>query len=287
MTELIMPGSITAKGTQNIIQAELDTLQYSILASGSSGNCTYIESATHRIMVDAGLSGKRIEALFSQIDRKVSDVDAILVTHEHKDHIHGVGVLSRKYNIPIYANKRTWSAMENMIGKIAEENRQYIEPDKLVSIGDIDVLSFNVSHDAIQPQFYAFQKAKKQFVMLTDTGYVSDRLRSQLKNASAYLIESNHEIELLRYGKYPWSVKQRILGDKGHLSNEDGALAMVDLIGNATKDIYLGHLSRDNNTKEFAMSSMEEILAYNNYGVNEDFMLHMTDPEQATRLKRL
>lgn len=287
MTELIISGSTTGKELDEAVQGVFDTLQFSILASGSSGNCTYVESANCKIMIDAGLSGKRIEALFAQIDRQVMDIDAILVTHEHKDHIHGVGVLSRKYNIPIYANAKTWSAMENMIGKIDPDNRRYIEPDTLVSIGDIDVLTYNVSHDAIQPQFYAFQKGKKQFAMLTDTGYVSDRLRSQLKNASAYLIESNHEIELLRYGKYPWSVKQRILGDRGHLSNEDGALAMVDLIGNNTKDIYLGHLSRDNNTKELAMTSMEDVLKYNNFAVNEDFLLHMTDPSEATQLKRL
>lgn len=279
------------QGLADVIKNQTDTafasLQYSILASGSSGNCTYVESMNSRIMIDAGLSGKRIEGLFSQINRQVADVDAILVTHEHKDHIHGVGVLSRKYNIPIYANAKTWSAMEHMIGKIAPENKQFIEPDKVVTIGDIDVLSFIVSHDAIQPQFYAFEKAKKQFVMLTDTGYVSDRLRSQLKNASAYLIESNHEIEMLRYGPYPWSVKQRILGDRGHLSNEDGALAMADLIGNNTKEIYLGHLSRDNNTKQLAMASMEDILRHRNFGVNEDFYLYMTDPTEATPLRRL
>lgn len=291
MTEITMPASSEGLATINNHNEKLDTpfesLQFSILASGSSGNCTYVESMNSRIMIDAGLSGKRIEGLFSQIGRKVADIDAILVTHEHKDHIHGVGVLSRKYNIPIYANARTWSVMENMIGKIAPENKLFIEPDKLVTIGDIDVLSYNVSHDAIQPQFYAFEKAKKQFVMLTDTGYVSDRLRSQLKNASAYLIESNHEIEMLRYGAYPWSLKQRILGDKGHLSNEDGALAMVDLIGNNTKEIYLGHLSRDNNTKQLAMSSMEDILMHHNFAVNEEFHLYMTDPAEATPLRRI
>ena len=287
MTEITMPFQGLADAINNQTDTAFDSLQFSILASGSSGNCTYVESMNSRIMIDAGLSGKRIEALFSQINRQVADVDAILVTHEHKDHIHGVGVLSRKYNIPIYANTKTWSAMEHMLGKIAPENKQFIEPDKVVTIGDIDVLSFIVSHDAIQPQFYAFEKAKKQFVMLTDTGYVSDRLRSQLKNASAYLIESNHEIEMLRYGPYPWSVKQRILGDRGHLSNEDGALAMADLIGNNTKEIYLGHLSRDNNTKQLAMASMEDILRHRNFGVNEDFYLYMTDPTEATPLRRL
>lgn len=265
----------------------IDTLQFSILASGSSGNCTYVESANQRIMIDAGLSGKRIEGLFQQIDRQVSDLDAILVTHEHRDHVHGVGVLSRKYNLPIYANEATWQAMDNIIGKIAPENRRIIQPETMTVFGDIDILSYKVSHDAVMPQFYAFQKGKKQFVMLTDTGYVSDRLRSQLKNASAYLIESNHEIEMLRYGNYPWALKQRILSDRGHLSNADGALAMVDMIGNQTKDIYLGHLSKDNNTKEIAMMQTSDILMHHDFAVNESIHVHMTDPAQATPLKRI
>lgn len=262
-------------------------LQFSILASGSSGNCTYVESDQQKLLIDAGLSGKRIEQLFKQIDRQIADIDAILVTHEHKDHIHGVGVLSRKYNIPIYANSKTWEKLDHMIGQIHPDNRRIFEPDKLQSFGNIDVLSYEVSHDAIHPQFYSFQNNKKQFVMLTDTGYVSDKLRYELKNASAYLIESNHEIEMLRCGKYPWSLKQRILGDKGHLSNEDGALAMTDLIGNHTQEIYLGHLSRDNNTKEIAMNVMRDILTHHNFDVEHDLKLMMTDPEIATPLKQL
>ena len=262
-------------------------LRFSILASGSSGNIAYIESDKQRLLVDAGLSGKKIETLFKQIDRQIADVDAIFVTHEHKDHIHGVGILSRKYNIPVYANRATWQAMEKMIGNISPENRREIEPDQLVTFGDIDVQTYQVSHDAAMPQFYAFQQGNKQFAMLTDTGYVSDKLRSLLQNANAYLIESNHEIEMLRYGQYPWSLKQRILGDKGHLSNEDGALAMVDMIGEATNAIYLGHLSRENNTKELAMSTMEDVLQRHDYETGRALKLFMTDPDEATPLHYL
>lgn len=266
---------------------EQDSLRISMLASGSSGNCTYIETDEKKILVDAGLSGKKIQSLIEKIDRRLEDIDALFVTHEHKDHIHGVGVLSRKYNIPIYANRKTWLAMENHIGAIPIENRCYIEPEEMMSLGNIDILSYNVSHDAAQPQFYAFQKGNKQFVMLTDTGYVSQRLKSQLKNATAYLIESNHEIEMLRYGQYPWSLKQRILGDKGHLSNEAGALAMSEMIGSNTKEVFLGHLSKDNNTKDLAMASMHNLLTLKDMPVNEQFYLHMTDPDVPTPLKRL
>ncbi|MGF3067284.1 MBL fold metallo-hydrolase [Facklamia sp. P12945] len=279
--------SQTAKEKIEDISAQRTDLSFSILASGSTGNCTYIESGQKRFLVDAGLSGKKIEALFKQIDRDINLIDAIFVTHEHKDHIHGVGVLSRRYNLPIYANRETWKAMDRMIGEIAPENKQYIEPETMLQLGDIDIVSYNVSHDAAQPQFYAFQKGNKQFVMLTDTGYVSDRLRSQLRNADAYLIEANHEIELLRYGPYPWSVKQRILSDKGHLSNQDGALAIRDLMGSKTKDIYLGHLSQDNNTKELAMLTMEDTLQAYDVDTVRDLKLHMTDPIKATPIKKI
>lgn len=264
-----------------------DQLSFSILASGSSGNCTYIETGGQKVLVDAGLSGKKVQGLLAQIDRKIDEIDAIFVTHEHSDHVQGVGILSRKYNLPIYANKETWLAMDKNIGIVKEENRRYVQPDEMISLGDLDVMTYSVSHDAISPQFYAFQKGKKQFVMLTDTGYVSQKLRSLLTNANAYLIESNHEIEMLRYGKYPWSLKQRILSDKGHLSNEDGALAMIDLIGENTSDVYLGHLSRDNNTKQLAMHAMEDILLQHDVDIEKHIKLHMTDPEIASPLKHL
>ncbi len=277
------------KQTENntLSRQGLETLNYSVLASGSSGNCIYVESATYGVLIDAGLSGKRIEGLLAQINRSMQDVDAIFVTHEHKDHVHGVGVLSRKYQLPIYANKKTWSVLPKLIGKIDPDLVCYIEPEETISVGDIDVFSYEVSHDAIQPQFYSLQRGDKQFVLLTDTGYVSNRLSDILYDADSYLIESNHEVEMLRYGRYPWSLKQRILSDKGHLSNEDGAIAMTNLIGNNTKHIFLGHLSQDNNTKQLAMDSMTSILQQYDLAVNEDFQIHMTDPAQATSLFKL
>lgn len=258
-----------------------NSLRFSILASGSSGNVTYVETDNQRVLIDAGLSGKKIISLLESIGRDPAKLDALFVTHEHKDHIHGVGVIARKYNLPIYANRQTWAAMSKHLGQIPAENCRLIEPDQMITLGDLDILSYAVSHDAAHPQFYAFQKGSKQFAMLTDTGYVSQKLKSILTNVDAYLIESNHEIDMLRYGAYPWSLKQRILSDKGHLSNEAGALAMVDMIGDKTKHIYLGHLSRENNTKDLAMSAMYNTLSMKDLGVGQDFQLVMTDPVQA------
>ena len=259
-------------------------LKVSLLASGSSGNATYIETPKQKILVDCGLTGKAITAQMEKIDRSISDVDAILVTHEHSDHIKGIGVLARKYGIPIYANDKTWQAMAGKIGKVALEQQEIFNTGDTLTFGDLDVMSFAVSHDAAAPQFYSFQREGKQFVMLTDTGYVSDKLRGLLKNADAYLIESNHDLEMLRMGPYAWHLKQRILSDKGHLSNDDGALAMCEMMGDRTKRIYLGHLSQDNNMKEIAYQTAESIFQAHDKGVHQAFELYHTDPYEPTKL---
>ena len=241
-------------------------LKVSLLASGSSGNATYIETPKQKILVDCGLTGKAITAQMEKIDRSISDVDAILVTHEHSDHIKGIGVLARKYGIPIYANEKTWQAMAGKIGKVALEQQEIFNTGDTLTFGDLDVMSFAVSHDA------------------TDTGYVSDKLRGLLKNADAHLIESNHDSQMLRMGPYAWHLKQRILSDKGHLSNDDGALAMCEMMGDRTKRIYLGHLSQDNNMKEIAYQTAESIFQTHDKGVHQAFELYHTDPYEPTKL---
>lgn len=259
-------------------------MKVSVLASGSSGNVTYIETPKHRVLVDAGLSGKKVESLMHDIGRTLKDVDALFVTHEHSDHIKGVGVLARKYGMPIYANHDTWDAIGTKIGAIPTEQKVDFEPGKVLTLDDLDVESFPVSHDAANPQFYQFHHNAKAFAIVTDTGYLSDRLHGTLQNADAYLIEANHDVEMLRMGGYAWSLKQRILSDKGHLANEDGALAAIDLLGNNTKQIYLGHLSKENNQKLLAHMTVEQIMQNRDIAVDHDFMLYDTDPEKATKL---
>ncbi|HFU4025556.1 TPA: MBL fold metallo-hydrolase [Streptococcus suis] len=261
--------------------------QYSILASGSSGNCFYLETPKKKILVDAGLSGKKITSLLAEIDRKPEDIDAILVTHEHSDHIHGIGVLARKYGMDIYANELTWQAMDSKLGKIDVAQKHIFELGATKTFGDLDIESFGVSHDAASPQFYRFMKDDKSFVMLTDTGYVSDRMVGIVENADAYLIESNHDVEILRAGSYSWNLKQRILSDKGHLCNEDGADAMIRSLGNRTKKIYLGHLSKENNIKELAHMTMVNQLAQADLAVGTDFQVYDTSPDSATQLTRI
>ncbi|EUJ22084.1 metallo-beta-lactamase [Listeria grandensis FSL F6-0971] len=261
-----------------------DQLRFSILASGSSGNATLIETADQTILVDCGLSGKKIEHLFSEVGRSMADVDAILVTHEHVDHIKGLGVLARRYEVPVYANAKTWAAMETTIGEINSEQKFQFDMETVKSFGSLQVESFGVSHDAAEPMFYIFHSGKKKFVMITDTGYVSDRMKGHIANADAYLFESNHDVEMLRMGRYPWNVKRRILGDEGHVSNEDAAIAMSEVIGDATKRIYLGHLSKDNNMKDLARMAVSQTLAGEGIIVGEQVDLFDTDPEVPTSI---
>lgn len=263
---------------------EESSFNVSVLASGSTGNSLYIETKERRLLVDAGLSGKKITGLLAEINRKPEDLDAILVTHEHRDHIHGVGVLARKHKLDIYANEQTWAAMSHLIGEVPFEQKNVFNMGEVLTLGDLDIESFGVSHDAAAPQFYQFHKDKKSFVVLTDTGYCSEQVKSVIKNADGYLLESNHDLNMLRMGSYPWSTKQRILGDRGHLSNEDGAIVAGDIIGDKTKRVYLGHLSRENNLKELAHMTMVDALQRRDIDAGGKVGIFDTNPDRACEL---
>lgn len=256
------------------------TLRFSVLASGSTGNAFYIESDKERLLVDAGLSGKQMDHLFSEIDIDPSTLTGILVTHEHSDHIKGLGIMARKYNLPIFANEKTWNAMERSIGKIGLDQKFYFNMEQVKTFQDLDVESFGVSHDAAEPMFYTFHHEGKKVALVTDLGYVSERIKKTVEDADAYIFEANHDVGMLRMGRYPWNVKRRILGDSGHVSNEDCGLALTDIISNRTKRIYLAHLSLDNNMKDLARMSVDSVLQER--GITLD--LHDTDPKAPTPL---
>ncbi|WP_243292716.1 MBL fold metallo-hydrolase [Bacillus sp. FJAT-47783] len=260
------------------------SLQFSVLASGSTGNAVYVEGNDHSFLVDAGLSGKQMEKLFAEINRDIKSLSAIFVTHEHSDHIKGLGVLARKYKIPVFANEKTWHAMEGSIGEVNLEQKFSFETGTVKSFGSIDVESFGVSHDAAEPMFFVFHHEGKKLTLITDTGYVSDRMKGVIRGSDAFIFESNHDVDMLRMGRYPWNVKRRILSDVGHVSNEDAALAMADVITDETKQIYLAHLSLDNNMKDLARMSVQQTLLKKGFVAGEQFELYDTDPKSPTPL---
>ncbi|QHS23801.1 MBL fold metallo-hydrolase [Virgibacillus sp. MSP4-1] len=258
------------------------TLEFSVLASGSTGNAFYIGTDQQKILVDAGLSGKQMERLFSDIEMNPEELDGILVTHEHRDHIHGLGIMARRYRLPIYANEKTWKAMEGKIGDIKLDQKFTFDLESTKVFGDLDVQTFGVSHDAAEPMFFVFHHNGKKVALVTDTGYVSERIKKTVEDADAYIFEANHDIEMLRMGRYPWNIKRRILGDEGHVSNEDSALALTDILGNRTKRVYLAHLSQDNNMKDLARMSVSQILKERGFEVGKTIELHDTDPKNPT-----
>src|SRR5690606_32860027 len=259
-------------------------MQFSVLASGSSGNATYIENEGHSFLVDAGLSGRKMEELFAAIGKKMSDLDGILVTHEHSDHIKGLGIVARKHKVPIYANAKTWTAMDGLVGAIPVEQRFHFDMDTVKTFGSLDIESFAVSHDAADPMFYVFHAGGRKLSIITDTGYVSDRMKGHIAGSDAFVFESNHDVGMLQMGRYPWSVKRRILSDVGHVSNEDAAVAMSEVVAQKETMIYLSHLSKDNNMKDLARMSVSQTLETCGIRTGEYVHLFDTDAEKPTEL---
>ena len=259
----------------------------SVLASGSTGNSTFIETEKGSVLVDVGLSCKKTDETLNQIGKSLQDVNAIFITHEHVDHIKGLKVIAKKCDIPIYANAKTWDAIERKDIIIKTEQKFHFNPLEEKEIAGLNVQSFNVSHDAIDPQFYTFSQNNKKISLITDTGYVSDTMKGIIKESDVFLFESNHDVDMLRMGRYPWNTKQRILSDVGHVSNEDAAHAMKDVITSNTKRIYLGHLSLDNNIKELARMSVEQILNQYDIDTHNDIMICDTDKAVPTEIYQL
>lgn len=235
-------------------------MRYTILASGSTGNSLLVESEGARVLVDAGLSAKKIEQLMEERDVKGSELDAIFITHEHSDHIKGVGALARKHDLPVYANEKTWEALNKHLGELAEEKIKVMETGSVAHFGQLQVESYPISHDAAEPVGYCFYDGEHKLSLATDLGYVSGKVKEKIVDSDAVILESNHDIEMLRMGKYPWNIKRRILGDTGHLSNEAAGEALGDILTGKTETVYLAHLSRDHNLMDLAKLTVNNIL---------------------------
>lgn len=259
-------------------------MRFSVLASGSTGNAIYIENDQHAFLVDVGLSARKMEKQFSMIGRDIKKLTGIFITHEHSDHIKGLGAVARKYGVPIYANRKTWEAMNGNVGEIPTDQRFQFDMETVKSFGSMDVQSFAVSHDAVDPMFYIFHENGRKLVLITDTGYVSDRMKGLIKGADSFVFESNHDVSMLQMGRYPWSVKRRILSDVGHVSNEDAAVAMSEVVEQKETRIYLSHLSKDNNMKDLARLSVSQTLQSCGIMPGEFVHLFDTDAEKPTEL---
>ena len=243
------------------------------IASGSSGNCIYVGSDNTHLLVDTGISKKKIDAGLKELDIKGEELDGILITHEHSDHIQGLGVFSRKYEVPIYATPGTIEGIENYapLGRMPEGLLHPIHTDESFILGDITIDPFRISHDAKEPSGYRMNCCGKSVAVATDLGIYDEYTVSKLKSLDAVLLEANHDIHMLEVGSYPYYLKRRVMGDKGHLSNELSGRLLCDILHDNLKHILLGHLSKENNYAKLAYETVKlEVTLSDNIYKGED-----------------
>ena len=264
-------------------------MEFGSIVSGSSGNCIYIGNDSTHILIDSGISGKKIEKGLAEYGVSANDLDAILVTHEHIDHIAGLGVMARRYGIPIYATGATIDAITSCssVGKIDADLFNEVGRDKTFSIGSFNAAAIGISHDAADPVAYRIEDGTGAAAVMTDLGYYDEHIANALKGLDVLLLEANHDIRMLETGPYPYQLKQRILGKKGHLSNENAGRLLCDLLHPGLKKVFLGHLSNENNYPELAYETvrLEIDLADIEYSAG-DFDISVASRHEATALFR-
>lgn len=241
--------------------------QFCSLYSGSTGNSSIVQSNKTKILVDVGESAKKIAEALASINVNPFSIDAILITHEHSDHVKGLAVFSKKYNVPVYANVETWNAMQKYKEKLNEENIKTFTFNKF-KIGDIEVNPFPIPHDAANPCGFNLFHDNKKMSIATDIGHMSKEIITNLSDSSFLLLEANYEPEILKCSSYPYMLKERIKGPNGHLSNSDAGKTISYLIDHGLNKVMLGHLSKENNFPELAYKTVVEELIEHNYDEN-------------------
>ena len=258
-------------------------IKFHSLFSSSSGNCTFISSGKTKILVDIGVSCKSAENELKAIDEDAVNIQAIFITHEHIDHIKGAGIFSEKYGVPVYATKETWQKMISISERIPYKNIRIIEKYKIEPVGDIGVKAFEIPHDSADPVGFSFFIGEKKITTATDVGHITAELEVNLEGSRAVLLESNHDVAMVKSGTYPYPLKQRILGDYGHLSNDNCAKLALKLIKQGTRSLILGHLSAENNRPDLAYNTTCEILENAGIKVGYDCVMSVAARDRAGR----
>lgn len=262
-------------------------IKFCSLYSGSSGNSIFISTGNTKLLIDAGLSGKRITEALHSIGEDPSELCAILVSHEHSDHIKGAGILSKRFNIPVYANEGTWDAMRDSIKQVSSANCCYFANNSEFEVGDFCVKAFRTPHDAADPVGFNFFASNKKVTVATDLGHINNELLDFFDKSDLILVESNHDVEMLRIGPYPWYLKKRILGETGHLSNDSAAELIVNLVERGTERFLLGHLSKENNFPELAYQTVYNALYEKNISAEKDIILEVAIRDRASKIIEL
>lgn len=262
-------------------------LNFCSIASGSSGNCSYIGTENTHILVDVGISGKKVETGLHKLGLKCSDLSAIFITHEHSDHIKGLGVLARRYGIPIFTTKGTREAINGIsqVGEIAKELFFEVSKDKTVQVGELEILPFAISHDASEPVAYRVECEGKSLALATDLGIYDSYIVDHLQQLDLVLLEANHDVRMLQAGTYPYPLKRRILGAKGHLANETAGRLLNEILHDGLQKVFLGHLSRENNFPQLAYETVRSEIVMGDTGfVPDQFSIEVAKREDLSSL---
>lgn len=253
------------------------------IASGSSGNCVLAGSDNSHILIDAGISGKRMKEGLAQLGLKPEDTSGIFVTHEHMDHIQGLGVMARRHGLPIYATEGTIQAIKknSSLGAIDEGLFRIVRPDEPLTIGDLSVEPIHVSHDAADPVMYVVRHEGRAAAVVTDLGTYDNYLIDKLQGVHVLLLEANHDVRMLEMGAYPYPLKQRILSERGHLSNETSGRFLGELLHDHFEAVVLGHLSKENNYEKLAYETVRlEVTLGDNPYKGSDFPIYVAKRDE-------
>lgn len=251
-----------------------------VLGSGSSGNCTFVERGSTRLIIDAGLRAKEIVERLKRIDVDPSTLNGIFISHEHNDHIQGAGPLSRKFKVPVYISPR---ALEHSSFAMQHVRHVPLSADVPVQVGSITVTPFSTPHDSIDPLAFALRAGQSRACVVTDVGFIPENVRERIRNTDLLVIESNHDIEMLRTGPYPWNLKQRVMGNYGHLSNEALGFFFNEYFDGSCRSVVLTHLSRQNNHPQIAYVSAVKALEKKSKNTN----LHVSLQDEISEIIEL
>ena len=238
------------------------------LYSGSSGNSLFVESENTKLLVDAGVSSKKIEEALANLEIDPTSIDGILITHEHSDHVQGLGTFAKKFNLPVFVNEKTLDAMPKQKEKISEKNIKLFNINEKFEIGDLKVKPFSIPHDAANPCGFNIFKDDKKLSIATDIGHMTNGVLKNLEDSIFIMLESNYDPEVLKYSKYPYQLKTRIAGPDGHLSNELAGKTISYLLNSGLKQAVLGHLSKQSNFPELAYKTVIDEIMCTKYDEN-------------------
>jgi len=234
-------------------------VKLSVLASGSRGNSIYVATEKVALLIDAGLSARAIEERLQAIGASAAELDGLVVTHEHLDHVRGIGTLSRRYGLPVYVNEQTYRHLPDVVGELAD--RVEFVTGQSFAIADLDVHPFAISHDAVDPVGLTLVNGITKVGICTDLGVATRLVYHHLQRCQALVLEANHDLEMLKNGPYPWALKQRIRSRAGHLSNEETGEILAAVLNEDLREVILAHLSETNNCPQTAVKSLRTCLA--------------------------